>query len=281
MSSQASHTCKNCQHEFVGKYCNNCGEKYYDEGHKKVSHLFEEVIHFFTHFEGSFFTTLRTFVTSPGKLSLDYCNGIRKKYFKPIPFFLLFVVMYLLFPKFEGLNMRFSTYVNRDYNTSWYARPAARQKIAALKIDANELARRYDKKSAFFAKPLLFLLIPLTALFLSLVFYNKKKYFFDHFVLATEVNTFFIGINFLLLPLLMLASTTIYKPSAQFFYDGGPAMIISFLVFLSIAILMFKRFYLQSWIITLLKAAVFGILMSEAIHYIYKMVLYYTVMLFL
>lgn len=281
MNTPTLHSCKNCHQDFTGKFCNNCGEKHFDESHKKVSHLFEEVIHFFTHFEGSFFTTLKAFATSPGKLSLDYCNGIRKKYFKPIPFFLLFVVLYLLFPKFEGLNMKFSTYVSKDYNISWYARPVARKKIAALKIDANELARRYDKKSAYFAKPLLFLLIPLTALSLSLFFFTQKKYFFDHFVLATEWNTYIISINFLLLPLLMVISSAIYKPSLEWFYDGGPVWMISFIALLGITILMLKKFYKESWLITILKGAAFSFIGLEAIQYVYKMLLYYVVMLFI
>ena len=281
MSTLTIHSCKNCHHEFSGSYCNNCGQKFFDENHKKVSHLFEEVIHFFTHFEGSFFTTLKTFLTAPGKTSVDVCNGIRKKYFKPVPFFLLFVVLYLLFPKFQGLNMKFSTYVRKDYNTSWYARPVAKKKIDALQIDANELAHRYDKKSSYFAKPLLFLLIPFTALILSLLFNSNRKYFFDHFVLATELNTYFIGINFLLLPFLMAAFSVAYKPASAWFYDGGIAWTVSSLIVLAITAFTFKRFYTQSWIWTIAKAFIFYYIGFAAIQYAYKMLLYFSIMSFL
>jgi hypothetical protein len=34
-----------------------------------------------------FFTTLKTFIRYPGKLSADYCSGIRKKIFQAHPFF--------------------------------------------------------------------------------------------------------------------------------------------------------------------------------------------------
>ena len=73
--------CKNCQHEFTGKFCNQCGEKVYSEHDKSLKHVFEEGFHFLTHFEGTFFNTLRTIVLRPGKLSLDFCYGIRKRYF--------------------------------------------------------------------------------------------------------------------------------------------------------------------------------------------------------
>ena len=107
-----SHICKNCNHAFTGKYCNHCGEKVYSEKDRSVLHFFEEGLHFITHFEGTFFNTLKKIFTRPGQLSVDYCNGKRKTYFKPLSLFLLLVVLYLLFPFFEGLNMKLYYHVH-------------------------------------------------------------------------------------------------------------------------------------------------------------------------
>src|SRR5687767_10494276 len=104
--------CKNCGTSFTGKYCNECGEKRYTEHDRTVTHFVEEGVHFLTHFEGTFFTTLRYIFTRPGKLSADYCFGIRKSLFKPLSLFLLLCIIYLLFPVFEGLNMRLNYHVN-------------------------------------------------------------------------------------------------------------------------------------------------------------------------
>lgn len=99
------HICKNCGHVFTGNYCNQCGEKVYTEHDKSLVHLLEEGFHFVTHFEGTLLTTIKTIFTKPGQLTLDYCNGVRKKYFRPLSFFLLLVVFYLVFPLLSGLNM--------------------------------------------------------------------------------------------------------------------------------------------------------------------------------
>ena len=76
--------CKNCGNRFTGKYCNVCGEKVYTEKDKSIKYIIEEGFHFLTHFEGTFLKSLKAIITRPGTLSLDYCNGIRKKYFKPL-----------------------------------------------------------------------------------------------------------------------------------------------------------------------------------------------------
>jgi hypothetical protein len=174
---QQTHNCKNCSNEFIGKYCNVCGEKVFTDQDKKVLHLFEEGFHFITHFEGSFLTTIKTVFTKPGKFSLDYCNGIRKKYFKPVSLFLCFVVLYLLFPRFQGLNMKLNTYASEQYGFRWIAAPLIQKKMKSKNIDYNQLAVIYDSKSASISKIGLFLIIPLAASILLLLFYKKKYYF--------------------------------------------------------------------------------------------------------
>lgn len=98
-------SCSNCGNTFSGNYCNNCGQEYFDHEDKSFAHLAGEVLHFITHLEGSFWLTLKTVLASPGSLAKDYCAGARKRYFIPISFFLLIVVLYLVFPIFQGLNM--------------------------------------------------------------------------------------------------------------------------------------------------------------------------------
>ena len=166
--------CKNCSQQLTGKFCSNCGEKVYTNHDKNIGHFFEEGFHFITHFDGKFFTTLKTVITKPGQLSLDYCNGVRKKYFKPLSFFLVVVVLYLLFPKFQGLNMTFSTYVNKEYKYAAYALPIAKNKIAVQKISGNELAEHYNARSEKFAKPFLLILLPFSAILLWILFFKRK-----------------------------------------------------------------------------------------------------------
>lgn len=274
--------CKNCGRQLGGKFCCNCGEKVYKEEDKKIVYFFEESFHFITHFEGKLFTTFKTIFTRPGQLSLDYCNGIRKKYFKPLSLFLVVVVLYLLFPKFQGLNMKFTTYLNKQYNYSWYGIPVAKNKINHLKITGNDLAENYNTKSEKFAKPLLLILLPFTAVVLWLLFF-RRRLFFDHFVLGVELNAVLIGLQFLIVPLLATISTAIYAPAEQFFWDADIS-IFSFLqtsLMLIITATAIKRFYNQNWWLTITKSVLFLSLYLLIVVYLYKMLLYLIVMLFL
>jgi Protein of unknown function (DUF3667) len=275
-------TCKNCGKSFYGEYCNSCGEKVYDEKDKKMSHFFGEAFHFSTHLDGKFFTTIKTIFATPGRFSLDYCNGVRKKYFKPISLFLLIVILYLLFPLAKGLNMRFNTYVSPEYNYAWFAKPIADKKIKNLNISKDELATKYDAKSQKFAKPFLLLVLPFAGLLLFLLFYKRNNFFYNHFVLSIELSSIIFAIMFLIYPLIYLLSTLVYAPADVVFRDGGLMNFIVFGILLLMIVLAIKRFYGQKLFWTILKATLFfAIFEFIIVDIIYNFILFVTVNLFI
>ncbi|MEO8406484.1 MAG: DUF3667 domain-containing protein [Chitinophagaceae bacterium] len=273
-------TCKTCGNTFTGNYCNKCGEKVYTEHDKSVFHIADEVFHFVTHFEGNFLTTTKTIFTRPGKLAYDYCNGSRKKYFKPISFLLLCIVLYLLFPKFDGLNMKFYNFASTQNNYSWLAKPVVKKKMQSSAISLEQLNEKYNHESTKISKIFLLTLIPLTALLLYLLFYTKHRYYFDHFIMATEFISVLVIIVFLLLPLLVVICGLIYPPSASFFGEGNtPIFIIVHLILLSFLARAFKRFYQQNWFLTILKSIVLLIVFDFGILYVYHCLLFLLIML--
>ena len=196
---------------------------------------------------------------------------------------MVIVVLYLLFPKFQGLNMQFATYANKDYKYAAYAVPVAKAKITKLKITGNELADHYNSKSEKFAKPFLLILIPLSAIVLWGLFLKTKRLFFDHFVLAVELNAILICLQFLVVPFIDTIAAAIYPPAERFFWDDNlsPFYIIQTSLMLFIVIIATKRFYNQNWWWTITKSVLFLALYMFIIVDLYKMLLYFLVMLFL
>jgi hypothetical protein len=273
------HTCKNCGNSFKGNFCNTCGEKFYTDNDKSVKHLAEEALHFITHFDTKFFTTIRSVLFKTGIYSLDYAEGKRKKYFKPVSLFLIIVILYLIFPKFKGLNMNFDTYSVPQYGYAFLAKPVVQAKLAAgLSIDA--IRAHYNETSPKFAKFLLLLFLPLTAVTFKALFFRRRKYFFDHFILAAELNTFFIALVFLLLPLLMTIIATISKESVLLFADGGIILSAAGVVLLLVTIIAFRRFYGEKWGWCTIKAIIFFLVFNYVIKFIYNSILFLLVMLF-
>jgi hypothetical protein len=92
-------TCLNCGASFEGKFCPDCGQNA-DVKRLTMPVLVEELLHFFTHLERGFLFTSWGLVVRPGKISLDYLQGKRKKYQKPVSYFLIWTGIYIILHNF-------------------------------------------------------------------------------------------------------------------------------------------------------------------------------------
>ncbi len=87
--------CRNCETEFTGKYCPNCGQilKEFD---KPFSILIYDFMGTVFAFDARFFKTIKSVVFRPGKFSFDYMNGKRASYMKPFQFYVFISFVFFL-----------------------------------------------------------------------------------------------------------------------------------------------------------------------------------------
>lgn len=262
-------TCKNCEKPRSGKYCSYCGQKAYTEQDKSIPHLFHEAFHFITHFEGKFFTTLKTIYRRPGKLSLDYSNGIRQKYYKPLSFYLMTIILYLFFPVFSGMNMEMKNYRDTPI-TGQYISQQIEKKAAKYQIPEEQLSAVYKEKSKTTSKFLLLLLIPLSLPILYLLYPNKKLYLFDKFILLTEINIFFILTFFLFIPFALLPFISFFK------LDINDHLLIpvSMMIFSIYCIILFQKYFQQVKWLTFVKGISFVLLFLAMLAVVYRTIVF-------
>lgn len=273
-------TCKNCGNQFEGRFCNRCGEKVYQERDKNVLLLIEETFHFITHVEGTFFTTLKTLFTRPGQISLDYCDGIRKKYFKPLSFFLLLVVIYLLFPLASGLNMPMRFHMSNPH----YGEFATKKVNSFLQhnpgISIDTLSQKFALKSEKTSKVLLFVIIPFCALVLWILGYKKRPYLYDQMVLSAEINSFFLAISFFIIPIIFIAIKSIFI-ALHFTLVWNDDYLLTFAgqvitaVFVAASL---RRFYRFNLLYTVLATCIFMYFHDFIVYILYKFILFVVVL---
>ena len=86
--------CKSCDFDFEGDFCNNCGNPRVIERIDKT-HILEEFDDYFLHLEKGILFTLRELFLRPGITINNFLAGNRNKYYKPIPFLVLFSGIYV------------------------------------------------------------------------------------------------------------------------------------------------------------------------------------------
>jgi len=271
--------CKACGHLFTGKFCNNCGEKVYGDQDKNLKHLMEDAFHFFTHFDNKFLKTVKLVLLKPGYLSHQYSGGIRKPFFKPVSLFIICVILYLLFPFFKGLNMRYYTYETAGNTYAPFVAPVIKKKLANNTYSVEQLAERYDQASPKFAKLLILLYLPFTAFALQWLFFRRKKYYFDHFIMATEMNSFYILVGYLIVPLFAYLIVWIWPSAVRLFEDGSSFYFVILGMYSMAFAVALKRFYQEKWIWIIPKTILFLWIFLFLIKFVYNVILFYLVML--
>lgn len=145
-------TCLNCNYVVENRFCPHCGQENTDT-RKTFHHLF---VHFFedlTHYENSFWKTIRNLFFKPAALTKEYLSGKRLSYLAPVRLyiFISFVTFFLIFvfPNGDGSA---DDYVNANQNKTITVTDATTGKtydsiISNRKVKISELLEENEKLS--------------------------------------------------------------------------------------------------------------------------------------
>lgn len=219
-------------------------------------------------------------MTKPGFVSKEIAEGRRKRYYRPVSLFIIGVILYLLFPFFEGLNVPMKYHYNDGSINQWLVH----QKMEKRELTLDQLAIKFDQKSPKFAKVLLLIIIPLSALVFQLLFWRKDRYFFDHITLAAEVNAFYLYFTFFIVPIVFIIIYLI----ARFVFGvktlslgdniSMPLYMTVLGIYSSIA---FTRFYKEKKLWAIVKCVLFLFAHWLIVYTIYRFILFCLVLLFI
>jgi len=153
-----NHTCLNCNHETIGRFCSNCGQK--TETHRiKIGHfIMHDMLHGVWHLEKGILFTLKETFTRPGKAALDYISGKRIRYYNVFYLSLLLI----------GLNLLLSHFYD-----------GFRHEDAAIPKEGVVLRDFFSK----YLKLILLGIVPILALNSILVFRRLKLNLAEHFII--------------------------------------------------------------------------------------------------
>ncbi|WP_445452603.1 DUF3667 domain-containing protein [Flavobacterium sp. 25HG05S-40] len=143
-------TCLNCRYVVENRFCPNCGQENTDT-RKTFHHLF---VHFFedlTHYENSFWKTIRNLLVKPAALTKEYLSGKRLSYLAPVRLyiFISFVTFFVIsvWPNDENeidniVDMN-QTQTVKVVGKDGKVRDSV---ISAKKIKASEVLAKYQKE---------------------------------------------------------------------------------------------------------------------------------------
>ncbi|MCW5921977.1 MAG: DUF3667 domain-containing protein [Saprospiraceae bacterium] len=167
-------TCKNCAHEFEGKFCPQCGQK---AKTKRITtkQVFKEARERLFHYDQGFFYTMKEMLVRPGHSVREYLEGKRVRHFKPLKFLFWSAAINFLIFHYIGLDKELMQKLSDQQQGSHPIGQRLSQKVFQVLSDHPAL--------------MLFCMIPFIAFWSWLLFRRRGYNYAEHFVL----NTFLMG----------------------------------------------------------------------------------------
>lgn len=247
--------CRNCSDPGPGRFCRNCGQR---KGEVRVSmrRLLADVLEDQLSLNAALPRTLSALFLHPGRLTTEYVRGRIASYIAP---FRLYLVASLIFFLSLSFMSRLSGFENVNVRTD---QVAAADSIGTLEFETGiepldsllaDRVRSFQEMgtsealSAVFSSLLqraptaMFVLLPLFAFLLKLLYAGSGRYYVEHFVFALHYHAFAFLLFTAMLPL-----------------DGtfvGAVLFLWLTIYLPIAL---KRVYSQGVGVTMVKWFVLG-----------------------
>ncbi|WP_432712934.1 DUF3667 domain-containing protein [Pedobacter sp.] len=216
--------CLNCGHTVEEYFCTHCGQENL-ELKEDAWHMVIHAISDYFHFESKFFGTLKPLLFQPGTLTQKYVAGKRVSFINPIRLYIFVSIVFFLVTlssgnhtdegvvvkengkSRKGLNIKSnlaeSLNLAKDTTIAAYE---TRQK-SLPKSDRDNLVKQYINKK--FVKlynypnaseklleefvhnipKLMFILLPFFALILKLVYFKRKKFYYEHLIYSFHVHS--------------------------------------------------------------------------------------------
>lgn len=265
-------SCPNCGSKWKAgaEYCYKCGQdnKSY---HKSFGHLLLEFLETWLHFDTKAFRTFKVMFLHPGQLTVDFLDGKRARYVPPFRLYIFLSVIYffllamihtsgdspgsirVIYDGQDAISLDSITQSGLNEKGVTIGYPAEISSLAdtlglspsVKNVIENKFIQLIDKLSSItpekveyqlintFSKAL-FLLMPIFALFLKVLYIPQKRLYFDHLIFAIQIHSQAI---FLLLVALLLS---LVFPNINL--AGFSMVCILFYGFFGM-----KRVYGQSW----------------------------------
>jgi len=268
-------TCKNCGHTIKENFCPNCGEKRFNKDQLSFSHFVGEIFEGLTHFDNKFIRSIKTLAIKPGQLSLDYSEGIKVRYMRPVQLFLVTNLIYFFIVIGNIYSLTLQEYLHTKPFINYGTKEIIKSKLAKTGLTINEYQEVFNERMKENSKEFIFIFVPFYALCFALLFFWKRKKFVEHIVFATHF------VCFTLLVFLLeyyLITWPFYKITGAEYSENFDDFfqIFTIIVFSVYLFFAFRKFYKSSvaWSIIIALAVALGFFFL--IQY-YRMLLFYKI----
>ena len=214
--------CKNCHAPLDGAYCQACGQRNIDLD-RPIWNLVADIVKETFEVDGRAALTIKTLFRHPGMLTYEFLAGRRRTYTPPLRLYLVISISFFVL-------------------VAWLAKSGVllepgQDPAFDAAVQANFLSEDLPR--------LMFLLLPMFALLMKLVYWNRL--YFDHLIFSVHLHAAGYVILAVVLPLEDMANQNILLMVLQV------VVFVYYILYFGLAV---QRVYQSSWFSVVYKSAI-------------------------
>ena len=214
--------CKNCQTSLDSAYCPTCGQRDVDL-ERPIWSLIGDVVKETFELDGRAALTVSILFRHPGMLTSEFLAGRRRTYTSPLRLYLVFSISFFILVAWLAQS---GILLEPGQDPGFDAAVQAR-------FLSDDLPR------------LMFILLPVFALLLKVVYFNRL--YFDHLIFSVHLHSAAYVILATMMPLEDLANRHVVLMILQ---------VALFVYFLAYFVLAVRRVYQSNWLVVVFKSAI-------------------------
>lgn len=185
--------CLNCGAYVKATFCDHCGQRVRDNSDRSVSRLLGEFLGNLFFIDNRFLLSVGYLIRFPGRMTVEFLEGKRKKFISPISLFLFFNLIYFLVNPLSDYSLALydQTY-SQPYSGKWME-DWIRLKLQNEGLDWQAYSIIYQKMSDNIAKSIMIINVPLIALFMYPMVFKSRRYYFDSIIFAFHYFSVFMA----------------------------------------------------------------------------------------
>ena len=194
MTAVVAWTCPACRKTVRTAYCADCGEEPLARHELSMRGVAEKVLHALTSVDARVARTAWQLLRHPGRLTLAWCDGVRKPWVAPFQLFLIANVIFFALQWATSTNVFSSSLDSHLHHQDWsvLAQSLLDERLAARHGTVESYAPLFDRAVVLNAKSLIVLMTMPFALLLPLMFLSQRRPFMLHVAFALHLYTFLL-----------------------------------------------------------------------------------------
>jgi len=190
--------CLNCKASVNGNFCQQCGQATRDNTDRAVGKLLGE-------FFGNIFFLDNRFLLSgwylfryPGRMTVEFLRGKRKKFISPITLFLFFNLIYFFVNPLSDYSLSLEDQMYSQPHSNW-VREWVVSKLKTEGLEGADYAVTYQNSSDTISKSIMIFNVPVIAFFVYLLALKKRRFYYDSLIFAFHFFSLYMA-SWIMLP---------------------------------------------------------------------------------